>query len=87
MMNPKSLVILGIKSFEGNPYDSNTIRPLLEQLQSNFGYQPQEVIYDRGGKGKAVINGVKISIPKPAKNSDSQYQKRKIKKSSEGGLQ
>lgn len=79
-MDPKSLVILGIKSFEGNPHDSNTIGPLLEQLQSNLGYQPKEVVYDRGGRGKAEINGVKISTPKPVKNTDSQYQKRKTRK-------
>jgi len=80
LINPKSLVILGIDSFKGNPHDSNTIEPLLNQVNKNLDYLPKEVIYDRGGRGKAEINGVKISTPKPARKSDSQYQKRKIRK-------
>lgn len=80
MINPKSLVILGIESFEGNPHDSKTIEPLLNQINKNLNYQPEEVIYDRGGRGIAEINGVKVSTPKPPKKSDSQYQKRKKRK-------
>jgi len=33
-------------------------------------------LYDRAGKGKAEIDGVKIIIPSPPKKTDSQYQKR-----------
>lgn len=80
MSNPESLVILGIESFEANPHDSRTIEPLLDQMKKNFGYQPKEVIYDRGGRGRSQINGVKISTPKPPKKSDSQYQKQKQRK-------
>jgi transposase, IS5 family len=77
MLNPKSLVILAIESFDGNPHDSKTIGPLLCQMENNLNYQPQEVVYDRGGRGKTEINGVEISTPKPAKKTDNQYQKRK----------
>ena len=80
MVNPKNLLILSITSFEGNPHDSKTIEPLLEQMKKNLGYQPEEVIYDRGGRGKTIINGVKISTPKPPLKSDSQYEKRKKRK-------
>ncbi|MFN8255947.1 MAG: IS5 family transposase [Bacteroidales bacterium] len=79
MINPKSLVILGIESFEGNPHDGKTIEPLLNQMKMNLNYQPHEVIYDRGGRGQSEINGVKISTPKPTKKSYSAYQKRKIR--------
>ena len=77
MLNPKSLVILAIDSFEGNPHDSNTIKPLLEQMGGNLGYQPEEVIYDRGGRGKPKVNGVTVSTPKKPLKSDSNYQKLK----------
>jgi transposase, IS5 family len=80
MINPRSLVILGIDSFEGNPHDSNTIEPLLDQMKRTLGYQPKEIVYDRGGRGKGSINGILISTPKPAKKSDSPYQKRKNRK-------
>ncbi len=63
MVNPKSLVILAVKSYEDNPHDSRTIEPLLDQIQENLNYQPEEVIYDKGGRCKAIINGVTISSP------------------------
>ena len=45
----KELIITAIKTFDGNPHDSKTIEPLLDQIESNFQYTPQEVVYDRGG--------------------------------------
>lgn len=80
MVNPKSLVILGVESYEGNPHDSRTIAPLLAQMKTNLNYQPKEVIYDRGGRGISEIDGVKISTPKPAMKRDSQYEKTKKRK-------
>ncbi|MFC2087853.1 IS5 family transposase, partial [Bacteroidota bacterium] len=80
ILNPKSLIVLGIDSFEGNPHDSSTIEPLLNQMEENLEYLPQEVVYDRGGRGKTTIKGVRISTPKPVKKSDSQYQKRKARR-------
>jgi len=76
MVNPKSLVILAIESFTGNPHDSQTIEPLLNQIEKNFQYQPQEVVYDRGGRGKSEINGVSISTPNKPLKRDSEYIKR-----------
>ena len=40
----------------------------------------EEIVYDRGGRGKTSIKGIKITTPKPAKKTDSQYQKRKARK-------
>lgn len=73
----KTLIITAIKSFDGNPHDSKTIEPLLNQVQANFNYQPKEVVYDRGGKGQKQIGDTKISTPdyKPLKK-DTEYQKR-----------
>lgn len=79
ILNPKSLIILGIKSFEGNPHDSKTIEPLLKQIKENLQYQPDEVVYDRGGRGIIEINGVKISTPKIGKKRETSYQKRKAR--------
>ena len=80
MINPKELVVLGIESYEGNPHDSRTIEPLLNQMERNLNYQPKEVIYDRGGRGITEINGVQISTPKPPLKRDNQYQKAKKRK-------
>jgi len=73
----KSLIITAIKSFKGNPHDSKTIEPLLEQMQQNINYNPKELIYDRGGKGQKQIRQTKIATPdyRPLKR-DTVYQKR-----------
>ncbi len=80
MVNPKTLVIQAIESFKGNPHDSKTIGPLLEQAQRNFGYQPKEVVYDRGGRGKKQINDTLISTPGHPLKTDTAYQKRAKRK-------
>ena len=56
MVNPKSLLVLGIASSAGNPHDSKTIAPLLSQMERTLSYQPEEVIYDRGGRGISEIS-------------------------------
>jgi len=80
LINPKKLIILGIEAFEGNPHDSKTIEPLLNQISKNFNFHPEEVIYDRGGRGISKINGTAILTPKPLKKSATQYQKRITRK-------
>lgn len=80
LLNPKSLVILGIESFKGNPHDSKTIEPLLNQVKKHLHYQPAETVYDRGGRGKSEINGVKISTPKKPLKNDSISQRRTKRK-------
>jgi len=74
----KELIITAIKSFKGNPHDSKTIGPLLEQMESNLGHTPKELVYDRGGKGQKQIGDTIISTPdnRPLKR-DTPYQKRK----------
>ncbi|MCF6348421.1 MAG: transposase [Flavobacteriaceae bacterium] len=77
----KTLIITAIKSFEGNPHDSKTIEPLLEQMQSNINHTPKEIVYDRGAKGINQIGNTKISTPdyRPLKR-DTEYQRRSKKK-------
>jgi len=77
----KELIITGIKAFEGNPHDSKTIAPLLEQAQNNTNYEPKELIYDRGGKGVKQIGETTISTPdyRPLKR-DSEYVRKKKRK-------
>jgi IS5 family transposase len=63
-----------------NPFDGHTIEPLLNQMKNNKLKLPQEPAYDRGGKGKSEIEGVKILIPSPPKKTDTRYQKQKKRK-------
>ena len=41
---------------------------------------PKELAYDRGGKGKSEIHGVKIIIPAPPLKTDTPYQKQTKRK-------
>jgi len=73
-------IITAVKAFIENPYDGHTIEPLLEQMERNGHRLPNEIIYDRGGKGRKEIKGVKISIPDKAKKTDTNYMKKEKRK-------
>lgn len=80
MTHPTRRVILAIKAFEGNPHDSRTIEPLLEQIADDKRPLPREVIYDRGGRGIKEALGVKVTIPDKVKASDSEAKKRRMRR-------
>ena len=80
IINPKSLIVMAIDSYEGNPHDSNTIEPLIDQIERNIQHRPKELIYDRGGRGKKEIRGVQISTPNKPLKRDSISQKRTKRK-------
>lgn len=69
-------IITAVKAFLDNPYDGDTIEPLLNQMEDNSFKLPEQLAYDRGGKGRREIKGVKVITPDKSKKSDSEYQKR-----------
>jgi IS5 family transposase len=73
-------IIAAVKAFLKNPFDGHTIEPLLDQMERNGQRLPNEIIYDRGGKGKKEIKGVKILIPDTPKKTDTQYMKQEKRK-------
>lgn len=77
----KTLIITAIKAFEGNPHDSKTIEPLLNQVIKNELTLPNEVVYDRGGRGQKLIGDTIISTPdnRPLKR-DTEYQRKQKRK-------
>jgi IS5 family transposase len=80
MIKKDRRVIVAVKGFLENPFDGHTIEPLLNQMEMNGLRLPKELAYDRGGKGKTQIKGVKILIPSPPKERERQYQKRMKRK-------
>lgn len=70
-------IITAVKAFTGNPHDSKTIAPLLDQLSATGQSLPQEVIYDRGGRGKKAINGVTITTPTQATSKNKRRRLRR----------
>lgn len=73
-------IITAVKAFADNPFDGHTIEPLLMQMLDNGLDLPEELVYDRAGKGKAEILGVKILTPHKPKAGDTAYQKHQKRK-------
>lgn len=73
-------IIRAIKAFLNNPFDGHTIEPLLNQMDSNNLKLPEELAYDRGGKGRTEIRGVKIITPSKPKESDTKNDKQRKRK-------
>ena len=61
-------IIVGAVSFKKNTYDGHTLPKLLSQLKELVGKTPEVAICDRGFKGKTIVEGTRILIPKPPKN-------------------
>jgi len=76
----KRQIIVAVKAFMGNPHDSRTIEPLIEQMEANGRKLPEEIAYDRGGRGRKEIHGVKILTPGKPLKTDTPYQKAKKRK-------
>lgn len=71
-------IIVGATTFEKNTNDVYTIEQTLQQINYTTDKLPEELICDRGYRGKTKVGDCKISIPKPLPNSASRYQKQKV---------
>ncbi|MBC35148.1 MAG: IS5/IS1182 family transposase [Bacteroidetes bacterium] len=76
----KTIIITAIKAFKGNPHDSKTIEPLLQQQKNHINHLPDELLYDRGGKGVKRVGNTLISTPNKPLKKDSPYQKHRKRK-------
>lgn len=74
-----SNIIVGVKTFMGNPNDSITLEPTLKHVDTIFGKKFKNVIVDRGYKVKSKVNGYTVVTPKPP-NSKQPYSKSTMRK-------
>lgn len=65
----------------GNPHDSQTLAPVLEQIEKDLKKPFDYAITDRGYRGKSTIGKTTIVVPNPEKDKiqNAQYQKIKSK--------
>jgi len=61
-------------------HDSKTIEPVLNGHIQYTGSVPEELVFDRGGRGKKQIHETKICIPGKLLKRDNAYQRRKKRK-------
>ena len=76
----KSGIIVGAVAFTENIYDGDTLEPQLQQTERLIGKKPKAGIVYRGYRGRKLINGVKIIIPKRLPDSATSYQRQKMRK-------
>ena len=76
----KSGIIVGALAFTENIYDGDTLEPQLNQTEKLTDKMPKYGIVDRGYRGRKIINGVKIIIPKKLSSIATRYQIQKIRK-------
>jgi IS5 family transposase len=76
----KSGIIVGAMAFTENIYDGDTLEPQLEQTERLIKRKPKYGIVDRGYRGRKIIKGIKIIIPKKLPTSATRYQIQKIRK-------
>jgi len=80
----KQGIIIGAKAFTENLYDGDTLAPQLAQVERLTGKELQEVIGDRGYRGRPMVNQTIILTPKPISNKSTRYQKQKIREKFRG---
>ncbi len=76
---PKVNIIVGIKNFKGNPNDTSTLEPALENVEKVSKIKFKNAIVDRGYKGKKKVRDTIIVSPKPP-SSRQPYSKNTMRK-------
>lgn len=72
-------VVLGVKSYKGNPYDGKTLASSLEQVERLTGKEIEKVIADRGYRGSIKVGKAEVLTPKNTKSISKQEAKKKRK--------
>ena len=79
VMTKNSGIIVGAVSFSKNMYDGHTLPEALKQSEELVGRRAKVAICDRGYRGKRIIDGTSIEIPRKPLKRASAYEKRKAR--------
>ena len=74
-----SNVVVGISNFAGNPHDSKTLSPALDQVKQWTGRDYERVLVDKGYRGHAQLGATEVIIP-GKKTHSSAYALRRHKR-------
>jgi IS5 family transposase len=78
-MLPKSNIIVGVKTYKGNPHDSQTLEDTLEHAIQVSKIKFVNAILDRAYRGKKMLMGINIIVP-GGKEKTPYLQRKKRKK-------
>ncbi len=76
----KGGIILSAESHDKNIHDSKTLESVLDKAHAVRSSKIEQAVCDRGYRGKQVVEGTKIVLPKPALKKDNRYQRDKKRK-------
>ena len=79
-MTKRSGIIVGAKSYKGNPYDGNTLEEVLQQIQEVRGKEAIRAFCDRGFRGRKQIASTIIEIPDNGHVKATGYQRQQARK-------
>jgi IS5 family transposase len=80
-MTKNNCIIVGVKNFDKNLYDGNTLPDTLSNIKAATGQIPKKAFVDRGYKGRNRVGTTEIVCPRPPSGSATAYEKRKARKS------
>ncbi len=60
----KGHLIVGVVSHERNLHDSHTLPEVLQHIKLSCGKAVRQAVCDRGYRGKQMVNGTPITLPK-----------------------
>jgi len=67
---------VGIVSHEKNIHDSHNLPAVLNHIEQSRGKTVKPAVVDRGYRGKKVVNGTEIILPKKALKKRKQWRRR-----------
>ena len=76
----KSNIIVGVVSHEVNVHDTHTLPDVLRSIEQSRKKKARQATCDRGYRGKRIVNGTEIVLPRPPLKRDSRYQRDKKRK-------
>lgn len=79
VITDKSKIIVGLKNFNSNIYDGDTIEPTLEMMHNNDICVSDVMGGDLGFRGRHLILGTRIITPDSLKTADNESQIDKIR--------
>jgi transposase, IS5 family len=79
LVTKNSGIVVGALSFDKNQYDGNTLPETLAQYSELTKREAEEVVADRGYRGKKVIGQTVVTIPGKRKASMSAYEKGRLR--------
>ena len=81
VMTKTSGIIIGVKDFQGNPFDGKTLKPSLDMAAETVGEMPKNVFTDRGYRGaQKDLENTTHHVPEAPKSNATDFDKEEARK-------